>query len=256
MADLADLYPGYASRWIDTAAGKIFARVGEGGRSPLLLLHGHPQSNVMWHRVAPALDPALHFGDRRSAGLRLVGGAARGCRARALYQAGDGRPPWSKSWTPLGFARFQPRRTRPRRAGRLPPRARSPRPHRPSSPCSTSSRPGTCGIASAQACGAGLALDVLALDAPFPETLIARDPKFFFDSRAAAGAKGNPCRSSIRARWRITTPPMKTHCISTPCARIIARAAPPISPMTRPTAPPATSRLPDAGAVGQRWTSG
>ena len=28
MADLADLYPGYASRWIDTAAGKIFARVG------------------------------------------------------------------------------------------------------------------------------------------------------------------------------------------------------------------------------------
>ena len=27
MADLADLYPGYASRWIDTAAGKIFARL-------------------------------------------------------------------------------------------------------------------------------------------------------------------------------------------------------------------------------------
>ena len=33
MPDLADLYPGYASRWIDTSAGKIFARVGgSGGR--------------------------------------------------------------------------------------------------------------------------------------------------------------------------------------------------------------------------------
>jgi haloacetate dehalogenase len=50
MPDLADLFPGYASRWIDTSAGKIFARVGGKG-PPLLLLHGHPQSNVMWHRV-------------------------------------------------------------------------------------------------------------------------------------------------------------------------------------------------------------
>ena len=58
MPDLADLYPRYASRWIDTSAGKIFARVGGSG-PPLLLLHGHPQSNVMWHRVAPALAP--HF---------------------------------------------------------------------------------------------------------------------------------------------------------------------------------------------------
>jgi haloacetate dehalogenase len=30
----------------------------------------------------------------------------------------------------------------------------------------------------------------LALPAPFPETLIGHDPKFFFDSRAAAGARG------------------------------------------------------------------
>ncbi len=59
MPDLVDLYPGYASRWIDTSAGEIFARVGDGGGPPLLLLHGHPQSNVMWHRVAPLLAP--HF---------------------------------------------------------------------------------------------------------------------------------------------------------------------------------------------------
>src|SRR5262245_35016307 len=58
MPDLADLYPGFASKWIDTTAGRIFARTGGEG-PPLLLLHGYPQTNVMWHRVAPAL--AQHF---------------------------------------------------------------------------------------------------------------------------------------------------------------------------------------------------
>ena len=50
--------PGFASRWIDTSVGKIFARTGGGG-PPLLLLHGYTQTNVMWHRVGPAL--ASHF---------------------------------------------------------------------------------------------------------------------------------------------------------------------------------------------------
>src|SRR6185436_20842694 len=54
MTKLADLYPGYESKFIETSAGKIFARMGGTG-SPLLLLHGYPQSNVMWHRVAPML---------------------------------------------------------------------------------------------------------------------------------------------------------------------------------------------------------
>jgi haloacetate dehalogenase len=58
MPDLADLFPGYASKWIDTRIGKIFARVGGEG-PPLLLLHGYAQTNVMWHRVAPVL--AQHF---------------------------------------------------------------------------------------------------------------------------------------------------------------------------------------------------
>ena len=55
MPDLTDLFPGYESRWIETSGGRIFARVSDGSGPPLLLLHGHPQSNVMWHRVAPAL---------------------------------------------------------------------------------------------------------------------------------------------------------------------------------------------------------
>src|ERR1700736_448458 len=58
MPDLADLYPGFASHWIDTAAGKIFARAGGSG-PPLMLLHGYAQTNVMWHKVAG--EPAQHF---------------------------------------------------------------------------------------------------------------------------------------------------------------------------------------------------
>ncbi|MBN9600966.1 MAG: alpha/beta hydrolase [Afipia sp.] len=54
MPDLADLYPGFASEWIPTRSGRIFARVGGNG-PPLLLLHGFTQMHVMWHRVAPKL---------------------------------------------------------------------------------------------------------------------------------------------------------------------------------------------------------
>ncbi len=54
MPDLADLFPGFASEWISTKHGRIFARVGGNG-PPLLLLHGFSQMHVMWHRVAPKL---------------------------------------------------------------------------------------------------------------------------------------------------------------------------------------------------------
>ncbi len=54
MPDLADLFPGYASKWINTTSGRIFARVGGKG-PPLLLLHGFSETHVMWHRVAPQL---------------------------------------------------------------------------------------------------------------------------------------------------------------------------------------------------------
>lgn len=58
MSDLVDLYPGFASHWIDTSIGRIFARTGGRG-SPLMLLHGYAQTNVMYHKVAPALAERL-----------------------------------------------------------------------------------------------------------------------------------------------------------------------------------------------------
>jgi haloacetate dehalogenase len=51
---LADLFPGFATHWIDAEAGRIFARSGGSG-PPLLLLHGYPQTHVQWHKIATGL---------------------------------------------------------------------------------------------------------------------------------------------------------------------------------------------------------
>lgn len=48
------LFPGFALRRLNVDGVEINCRVG--GQGPaLLLLHGHPQTHVMWHRVAPRL---------------------------------------------------------------------------------------------------------------------------------------------------------------------------------------------------------
>jgi haloacetate dehalogenase len=58
MSDLADLFPGFASHWVSSPEGKIFAR-SKGEGAPVILLHGFPQTHVMWHKIAPQL--AKHF---------------------------------------------------------------------------------------------------------------------------------------------------------------------------------------------------
>jgi haloacetate dehalogenase len=104
MPDLADLYPGYESRWIDTSAGRMFARRGGEG-PPLMLLHGYPQTNVMWHRVAPALA-------RR---YTLIVADLPGYGWSVAPQSGKGHTPYDKRsmakimveiMEKLGYARF------------------------------------------------------------------------------------------------------------------------------------------------------
>jgi haloacetate dehalogenase len=51
---LPDLFPGFESRTAETEQGPVFFRFGGSGPA-LLLLHGYPQSHVIWHKVAPEL---------------------------------------------------------------------------------------------------------------------------------------------------------------------------------------------------------
>lgn len=48
------MFEGFSSRDVEGPAGKLRTRQGGSGE-PLLLLHGHPQSHVMWHAVAADL---------------------------------------------------------------------------------------------------------------------------------------------------------------------------------------------------------
>ncbi|HWE08065.1 MAG TPA: alpha/beta hydrolase [Solirubrobacteraceae bacterium] len=52
------MFDGFAVRDLATDRGTIHARVGGSG-PPLLLLHGYPQTHLMWHAAAPIL--AEHF---------------------------------------------------------------------------------------------------------------------------------------------------------------------------------------------------
>jgi haloacetate dehalogenase len=48
------MFDGFDVRDVATRESSIHVRIGGSG-PPLLLLHGYPQTHVMWHRVAPAL---------------------------------------------------------------------------------------------------------------------------------------------------------------------------------------------------------
>ncbi len=52
------LFEGFEDRRIQTAEAEIAVKVGGSGTG-LLLLHGYPQTHMMWHAIAPAL--AEHF---------------------------------------------------------------------------------------------------------------------------------------------------------------------------------------------------
>lgn len=54
IREFPELLPGF--QWRDIEVGGIRIRTAIGGKGPpLLLLHGHPQMHLTWHKVAPAL---------------------------------------------------------------------------------------------------------------------------------------------------------------------------------------------------------
>lgn len=50
-----NLFPAFQPHDVETDAGVTIHALTAGDGPPLLLLHGHPQTSAIWHRVAPAL---------------------------------------------------------------------------------------------------------------------------------------------------------------------------------------------------------
>ncbi len=188
MPDLADLYPGFASHWIDTASGRIFVRTGGAG-PPLLLLHGYPQTNVMWHRVAPMLAErfSLVIPDLPGYGWSAAPRSdaehtpyTKRAMANAMIEVMESARPCRASGSPATTAA-----------------AASPIGSRSIIPAG-SNRLATLDIVPTWAMWHGMDAQLanrtwhwmfLALPAPFPETMIGKDPIYFFDTHAAAGTK-------------------------------------------------------------------
>jgi haloacetate dehalogenase len=87
-----DLLPGFDERLVDVGGIRIRVRTAGSG-PPVLLLHGYPQSLLMWHRVAPVLAEghAVVLADLRGYGssdkpTASEDGATYGKRAMAADQ--------------------------------------------------------------------------------------------------------------------------------------------------------------------------
>ncbi|MEM7226088.1 MAG: alpha/beta hydrolase [Pseudomonadota bacterium] len=99
------MFEGFEVRRIETTETSIHLRIGGSG-SPLLLLHGYPQTHVMWHKIAPALSE--HF--------TVVAADLRGYGESGKPPGGEGHRAYAKRtmardqvevMARLGFERFR-----------------------------------------------------------------------------------------------------------------------------------------------------
>ena len=119
---------GFESRTIDTGETTIFVRRAGSG-PPVLLLHGFPETHLMWRGVAPLLARRFTVVCADLRGYGRSGCPAVRRRSRALRQARHGPRHGGRH----GAARPRAllgRRPRSRRPRRLPAGARPPRPDR------------------------------------------------------------------------------------------------------------------------------
>ncbi|MCP8939224.1 alpha/beta hydrolase [Alsobacter sp. SYSU M60028] len=184
MSDLADLFPGFESHWIDTQAGRVFARSGGAG-PPLVLLHGFPQTHVMWHRVAPALAERFSV---VAMDLRGYGwsSAPRGDDEHLLYSKRAMAEDVIAVMEALGHVRFAA--VGHDRGGRVAYRLALDHPGRLDRLCVIDIMPT---LSMWEGMTAARALQVyhwtfLAQPAPLPERLIGGDPIFWMEQKLAA----------------------------------------------------------------------
>ena len=75
------LFPGFAQHRLSVNGVELNCRVGGSGPA-LLLLHGHPQTHVMWHKVAPRLAERFTL---VAADLRGYGDSAKPAAGEEVY---------------------------------------------------------------------------------------------------------------------------------------------------------------------------
>jgi haloacetate dehalogenase len=179
------MFTGFEARDVTTSRGTIHAMVGGSG-PPVLLLHGYPQSLVMWHAVAPLLrerhtvvaaDLAGYGGSFRPATTPDHAGYAK--RAVALDQV--------EAMAALGFGRFAV--AGHDRGGRVAYRMALDHPDRVERLAVLDVVPtGEVWARADRAFATGYwHWAFLALPAPLPERLITGDAEAFFDLHVRAG---------------------------------------------------------------------
>jgi haloacetate dehalogenase len=101
---LSDLFPGFANRKLRTSGATINVTFGGNG-SPVLLLHGYPQTHAMWHKVAPQLarDYTVVCADLRGYG---DSSKPRGLPGHANYAKRAMARDMVEAMEALGFPRF------------------------------------------------------------------------------------------------------------------------------------------------------
>lgn len=100
------LFPGFRPFTAVTDDGITIAGVSGGAGAPLLLLHGHPQTHAIWHKVAPLL--ARHF-TVVACDLRGYGDSSKphGAPDHANYSKRVMAADMLSSMRQLGFERFR-----------------------------------------------------------------------------------------------------------------------------------------------------
>lgn len=95
---------GFDRRDIETSETVVHARIGGSG-PPLLLLHGYPQTHMMWHRVAPALAERFTV---ICADLRGYGDSGKPASdpEHLVYSKRKTAQDMAEVMTALGFERF------------------------------------------------------------------------------------------------------------------------------------------------------
>ena len=100
---MADFFPGFEERRIETSGATINLVTGGSG-PPLLLLHGYPQTHVLWRKIAPRLaqDFTLVIPDLRGYGDSSKPPSGKASKRRTPSCRGSSRSSGSRSCRPSG----------------------------------------------------------------------------------------------------------------------------------------------------------